>query len=62
MIIVAIIIYIIGYGFFWFCVNETSNPAVTNFYKFTIPLLWPLYMTWTFIYDSFNLIYSQIKR
>lgn len=48
MIIAAIVIYIIGVWFFW--LGSHNNPKVSDIYKRSIPVLWPLYLAWYIIY------------
>ena len=67
MIIAAIIIYIIGVWFF--CVGSHNNPEVSDIYKRSIPVLWPLYLAWYIIYTFlfslvvfFKAIFSDMRN
>ena len=67
MIIVAIIIYIIGVWFFW--LGSHNNPEVSDIYKRSIPVLWPLYLAGyiicTFLFSLvvfFKAIFSDMRN
>ena len=67
MIIAAIIIYIIGVWFFW--LGSHNNPEVSDIYKRSIPILWPLYLAWYIVYTFlfslvifFKAIFSDMRN